>query len=245
VVKPANKPADPALKYYFEELGLPLSASENEIKIAYKYFSEEQSPGNYLAGSAEQKKAEERQAELKFAYEKLSKYFEDHPGTNISQEESFRFDGNATSWKEHQAKLWAQELKEFRAQESEVWKGIQAKRKKARLVGFVKRTRVMLTTVCMLAFAGENWHQSWNKNFRTMQTQTLLEQVVPDLKHSQHLQETHDKLIKKANDLKKEWVQDEQDSHTAVTWTWILAVGIVLWWLPKRAWAVIKRRSIN
>ena len=241
MVKAENKSADPALKYYFEELGLPLTASQNEIKAAYKYFSEEQSPQKYVAGSAEQKKAEERQVELKFAYEKLIKYFEEHPGVNISQEESFRFGGNAAKWKENQAKLWTKELQEFRAQESEVWKDIQSKRKQSRKQAFLKRTRVGLTTICLLAFSGESWHSSWNKNFRNIQTMTLLEQVVPDLRYSRNLQETHDKLISKAHDLKNEWTKDEEDSRWAVVWTWILAVGVALWWLPKEAWNEIKR----
>ena len=240
MVKP-SRPADPALKYYFEELGLPITATEIEIKTAYKFFQEEQSPKKYIAGSAEQKKAEERQVELKFAYEKLIKYFEDHPGTNLSQEESFRFDGNASKWKENQSRLWTEELKAYRAQESEVWKGIQAKRKKERMKSFIKRTKIMLTTVCVLAVAGENWHQSWNKNFRTIQTQNLLVQVVPDFKNSQDLQGTHDKLIAKAYDLKNEWNKDEENSRAAVIWTWILAAGMVLWWLPKETWDEIKQ----
>jgi hypothetical protein len=238
VVK-AKKTADPALKYYFEMLGLPLTASEKELKSAYKYFEDEQAPAKYVSGSAEQKKAEERQAELKFAYEKLAKYFEDNPDTNVSTEENFRFDGNSLQWKEHQAKRWNDELKDFRAKETEVWKSIQDQRKNARLYGFLKRTRIMLTTVCVLAFSGEHWHQDWNKTFRTMQSQTLVEQVAPDFLHSENLQDTHDKLIRKAYDLKTEWQADEESSRWAVIWTWILAVAVVLCWLPKQAWQEI------
>jgi hypothetical protein len=70
---------------------------------------------------------------------------------------------------------------------------------------------------------------------------TLLEQVVPDLRYSRNLQETHDKLISKANDLKTEWNKDEENSRWAVVWTWILSVGVALSWLPKEAWNEIKR----
>jgi curved DNA-binding protein CbpA len=38
VVKAAKKTADLALKYYFEMLGLPLTASENEVRAAYSYI---------------------------------------------------------------------------------------------------------------------------------------------------------------------------------------------------------------
>lgn len=240
----AKKTADPALKYYFEMLSLPLTASAKDVKTAYEYFAQEQAPGNYTPGSAEQKKAEERQTELKFAYEKLSKYLEENPDTNVAPDETFRVDGNAAQWKEQQAKHWERELQEFRAQEAEVWKEIQKQRKKLRLSAFVKRTKIMVTTVCALAFAGESWHTEWNKSFQRIQAQNLIEQVVPDFRYSQSMddiEKTHEKLIEKANALRKEWDQDKKDSLTAAILTWLLLVAVALWWLPKEAWAEIKK----
>lgn len=236
----AKKTADPSLKYYFEVFGLPLTASAKDIREAYQYFSDEQSPGKYVAGSAEQKKAEERQAELKFAYEKLTKYLEANPDTNVATD-TFRLDDDAAKWKEAQEKQWEKELQEFRAQEAGVWKAVQDQRKRARFDAFVKRTKIMVAVIVALAFAGEGWHTEWNKSFKKIQAQNLIEEVVPDFTYSQDVQGTHEKLIKKANDIKKEWEQDSQNSFTALIWTWLLAAAVGLWWLPSAAWREIKK----
>jgi hypothetical protein len=235
VVKAAKKAADPALKYYFEMLGLPLTASENEVRAAYSYFSTEQAPSKYVAGSAEQKRAEEKQAELKFAHDKLIKWFQENPDVNLSQAENFNFAGNAAQWKKQQADEWAAQLKEFRAKESEVWKEIQNQRKKARFQAFVKRTKILAAIVCGLSFTGQSWHDSWEGRFRQIQSQNLFEETAGRFITTRDPQGLHDHLVQKASALKYEWETDDKDSRMAVYWTILFSLFVGAWWLPPDA----------
>jgi hypothetical protein len=235
VVKAAKKTADLALKYYFEMLGLPLTASENEVRAAYSYLSTEQAPSKYVAGSAEQKRAEEKQAELKFAHDKLTKWFQENPDANLSQAENFHFAGTASQWKKKQADEWAAQLKEFRAKESEVWKEIQNKRKKARFQAFMKRTKIMAAIICALSFAGQSWHDSWEGRFRQIQSQNLFEETAGRFITTRDPQGLHDQEIQKAYALKNEWDADEKDSKMAVYWTIFFSLIVGAWWLPPEA----------
>ena len=241
-----KKTADPALKYYFEMLGLPLTASEAEVLDAYEYFQKEQGPGQYTPGSADQKKAEEKQAELKFAFDKLAKWFKDNPDSNASQGEPFRFDGNIEQWKQHQSLQWSEKLKEYRAQETEVWTKIHEERKQMRLFRLLKRTKITAAIICSLAISGESWHSSWNKQFRHIQSENLAVQAFGDFRRPNgNPQELHDSLIKQARDLKDEWNKDDEASQSAITWTWIISVLVAVTWLPKRAWDEIAKAILK
>jgi DnaJ domain len=67
---------EPAIERYFAVLGLPSTASEEEVKEARNFVTKAFHPDKYEAGSKDQRKAHQRQIEINEAYERLSTWFQ-------------------------------------------------------------------------------------------------------------------------------------------------------------------------
>ena len=66
---------DPAIDRYFAVLGLPSTASEEEVKEARNFVTKAFHPDKYQAGSKDQLKAHQRQVEINEAYDRLIEWF--------------------------------------------------------------------------------------------------------------------------------------------------------------------------
>jgi hypothetical protein len=65
-----------AIERYFAVLGLPSTASEEEVKEARNFVTKAFHPDKYQAGSKDQMKAHQRQIEINEAYERLIAWFQ-------------------------------------------------------------------------------------------------------------------------------------------------------------------------
>ena len=67
---------EPSIERYFAVLGLPASASVEEVKEARNFVTKAFHPDKYLAGSKDQLRAHQRQIEINEAYERIMAWFE-------------------------------------------------------------------------------------------------------------------------------------------------------------------------